>query len=142
MTAGTFLRGLERTLLAVGLALGIWCGAVLLDAHFVAKMPTPNPPKATETSASTPAARPSPVTGAWVARLTRRMQLSQRSSKAATIKRSRGAGRIEHSISWSSRQLGIAGHRDTTFRAVRNRAGRSLSRLPATGSTAINHWTL
>ena len=51
MTTATVLRSLERALLAVGLALGIWCGAVLLNAHFVARMPLPAPPDAAAASA-------------------------------------------------------------------------------------------
>lgn len=41
MKAAIFLRWLERTLLAVGVGLGIWCGAVLLEAHFVGEAAGP-----------------------------------------------------------------------------------------------------
>ena len=34
MTRDTLLRGLERGLLTVGLALGVWCAAVLVEARF------------------------------------------------------------------------------------------------------------
>ena len=62
MMAPTLLRHIERALVATGLALGIWCGAVLLDAHFVANIPVPDPPKAAR--ASVPATEVRPAAGA------------------------------------------------------------------------------
>ena len=132
MTTATVLRSLERALLAVGLALGIWCGAVLVDAHFVARMPLPDPPKAAAASAPV-----SPVTsvapgvviglapsaGSWVARLdapsVRLSATVLEGSDDRTL--TRGAGHIEDTaFPGQPGNIGIAGHRDTTFRAVRN----------------------
>jgi sortase A len=126
MTTATFLQWLERALLATGLALAIWCGAALLDAHFVAKMPVPNPPKAEAVPAEgivvtlPPVA---PVTGSWVARLDApSVHLSAtvlEGSDDGTL--ARGAGHIEDTaFPGQPGNVGIAGHRDTTFRAVRN----------------------
>ena len=126
MKTATFLRWLERVLLATGLALSIWCGAVLLDAHFVAKMPVPDPPKAeavpTEGIVVT-LPRVAPATGSWVARLDApSVHLSAtvlEGSDDGTL--GRGAGHIEDTpFPGQPGNVGIAGHRDTTFRAVRN----------------------
>jgi LPXTG-site transpeptidase (sortase) family protein len=124
MKAAIFLRGLERALLAVGLVLGLWCGAVLLQAHFVAKMPIPDPPKIA--AASFPGAAPvlpAPVVGSWVAKLDApSVQLSAtvlEGTDDATL--ARGAGHIEETaFPGQPGNIGIAGHRDTTFRAVRD----------------------
>jgi sortase A len=122
------LRWLEQALLAVGLALGLWCGAVLLDAHFVARMPIPDPPPVTTVSATTLV--PAPVTGAWVARLdapsVRLSATVLEGSDDETL--ARGAGHIEDTaFPGQGGNIGIAGHRDTTFRAVRDlRPGDSL----------------
>jgi hypothetical protein len=89
MTAAIFLRGLERVLFVVGMALGIWCGTVLFDAHVVAQMPTPDPPKAGEPPASSPAERPSQEIGSWVARLDApTVQLSATVLEGIAIRRS------------------------------------------------------
>jgi sortase A len=130
MTVATFLRGLERTLLAAGLALGAWCGAVLLDAQFVARMPPPDPPSIAESAAPAVGRKAAPATGAWVARLDApTVQMSAtvlEGSDDGTL--ARGAGHIEQTaFPGEPGNIGIAGHRDTTFRAVRNlRAGDPL----------------
>jgi sortase A len=116
------LRWLEQTLLAIGLVLGVWCGAVLLDAHFVAKMPVPDPPHVT--TGSNPAAPVvPPVTGSWVAKLdapsVRLSATVLEGSDDATL--ARAAGHIEDTAFPGQRgNIGIAGHRDTTFRTVRD----------------------
>jgi len=132
MTTATVLRSLERALLAVGLALGIWCGAVLFDAHFVARMPLPAPPEAAAASAPvTPVTSVAPgvvigltpSAGSWVARLdapTVRLSATVlEGSDDGTL--TRGAGHIEDTaFPGQPGNIGIAGHRDTTFRAVRD----------------------
>lgn len=67
------LKWLERSLLAFGLALGLWCAVVLVRAHQTQNMP---PPKVTVTqtvlpgtTTSPPAPVPAPARGAWIARL-------------------------------------------------------------------------
>jgi sortase A len=131
MNTATVLRRLERALLAVGLTLGIWCGAVLIEAHFVAKMPVPDPPKtegATIVSIGTivtaaPVTPVPPRSGSWVARLdapsVRLSATVLEGSDDGTL--ARGAGHIEDTaFPGQPGNIGIAGHRDTTFRAVRN----------------------
>jgi len=129
MTTAIVLRSLERALLAVGLALGIWCGAVLIEGHFVAKMPVPDPPKAAAVSAPVAPVMPGvviglrPIAGSWVARLdapsVRLSATVLEGSDDETL--ARGAGHIEDTaFPGQPGNVGIAGHRDTTFRAVRN----------------------
>jgi sortase A len=123
MKPATFLRGLERTLLGVGLGLGIWCGAVLLEAHFVATMAIPAPPKAVAASVPTTTVLPAPMIGSWVAKLdapsVRLSATVLEGSDDATL--ARGAGHIEDTaFPGQPGNIGIAGHRDTTFRAVRD----------------------
>jgi sortase A len=123
MKAARVLRWLERALLSVGLALGVWCGAVLLEAHFVAKMPIPDPPKVATTSVPVTTVLPAPGTGAWVAKLdapsVRLSATVLEGSDDATL--ARGAGHIEETaFPGQPGNIGIAGHRDTTFRAVRD----------------------
>jgi sortase A len=124
--AAIFLRWLERTLLAVGLGLGIWCGAVLSEAHFVEMMPVPEPSTVTAASVPTTTVPPpstTPTAGSWVARLdapsVRLSATVLEGSDDATL--ARGAGHIEETaFPGQPGNIGIAGHRDTTFRAVRN----------------------
>jgi LPXTG-site transpeptidase (sortase) family protein len=128
MKTATFLHWLERALLAAGLALCIWCGAVLLDAHFVAQMPVPDPPKTESVSIGTivteaPGRPATPTTGSWVARLeapsVRLSATVLEGTDDGTL--ARGAGHIEDTpFPGQPGNIGIAGHRDTTFRAVRN----------------------
>ena len=123
MTRTIVLRWLERSLLAVGLALGLWCGAVLLDAHFVANMRIPDPPKESTPSTGAAATLPAPVPGSWIARLdapsVRLSATVLEGSDDGTL--ARGAGHIEETaFPGQPGNIGIAGHRDTTFRAVRD----------------------
>ena len=124
--AAIFLRWLERTLLGVGLGFGIWCGAVLSEAHFVATRPVPDPPTVAAASVPTPTVPPTPTAptaGSWVARLdapsVRLSATVLEGSDDATLRR--GAGHIEETaFPGPPGNIGIAGHRDTTFRAVRD----------------------
>ena len=126
MKTTTFLRWLERVLLATGVALSIWCAAILLEAHYVARMPVPNPPKAEDVPVAgvvVTLPRVAPVTGAWVARLdapsVRLSATVLEGSDDGTL--ARGAGHIEDTaFPGQPGNVGIAGHRDTTFRAVRH----------------------
>ena len=119
------LRWLERTFLAIGLVLGVWCGVVLLNAYRVSRMPVPAPPGREDVSIPPAESHPAPITGTWVARLDApSVHLSAtvlEGSDDATL--ARGAGHIEDTaFPWQSGNgnVGIAGHRDTTFRAVRH----------------------
>ena len=60
------LRWIERGLLVVGVALGLWAATRLIEAKYVAMMPIPEPPVISSTA---PAPIVAPATGAWVARL-------------------------------------------------------------------------
>jgi sortase A len=134
------LRWFERGFLIIGVALGIWCALVLVEARRVAHMPVPEPTAATASTDKaplpgtpdapakpvqpTPPVQPvPPATGAWVAKLDApSVHLSAtvlEGSDDGTL--ARGAGHIEYTpLPGQSGNIGIAGHRDTTFRAVRH----------------------
>jgi sortase A len=127
MTAADLLRWLERGLLAAGLALAAWCAAVLVEARFHKALPVP--PAAVSAAlpgeAADSSARPHPAVdaGSWVARLDApSVNLSAvvlEGTDDGTL--SRGAGHIEDTpFPGEAGNVGIAGHRDTTFRPVRN----------------------
>lgn len=133
MTDHPLLRWFERGFLIIGLALGIWCALILIEARRVAHMPVPEPPAAVS-SENAPAPEVPvqpvppippvpPVAGAWVAKLDApSVHLSAtvlEGSDDGTL--ARGAGHIEYTpLPGQSGNIGIAGHRDTTFRAVRH----------------------
>jgi LPXTG-site transpeptidase (sortase) family protein len=130
VNAQLWLRWLERGFLVIGIALGLWCAMVLVEARHVANMPVPLPPEiSADTGAAPPPAAP-PSTGAWVARLDApSVGLSAtvlEGSDDGTL--ARGAGHIEYTpLPGQPGNIGIAGHRDTTFRAVRHlRSGDAL----------------
>jgi sortase A len=120
------LRWLERGFLIIGLALGIWCAMVFVEARRVAHMPVPEPPAPSAESPAPdlePPAVVPPATGAWVARLdapsVRLSATVLEGSDDGTL--ARGAGHIEYTpLPGQPGNIGIAGHRDTTFRAVRH----------------------
>ena len=131
MTRDSLLRWLERGLLGVGLALAAWCAAVLVEARFYKQLPVPasyGPLKVTQTvilpgegGGSTPT--PAPSAGALIGRLeapTVKMSATVlEGSDDGTL--SRGAGHIEDTpFPGQPGNVGIAGHRDTTFRALRH----------------------
>src|SRR5215218_1072914 len=125
MTRESLLRGLERGLLGVGIALAVWCAAVLVEARFHNQLPirASNPPlKVTQQvilpgdsgGATTPA--PAPSAGTLLGRLdapTVKMSTSVlEGSDDGTL--SRGAGHIEDTpLPGQPGNIGVAGHRDT-----------------------------
>jgi sortase A len=129
MTRNTMLRWTERTLIGVGVALAAWCAAILVEARFHQTAPLPPPLVVTQTvlpgdkgdpKASTP---PPPAAGTLLGRLQApSVKLSTvvlEGSDDATL--SRGSGHIEDTpFPGEAGNVGIAGHRDTTFRALRN----------------------
>jgi len=121
------LKWLERSLLAFGLALGLWCAVVLVRAHQTQNIP---PPKVTVTqtvlpgtTTSSPAPVPAPARGTWIARLE-----VPSVTLATTVLEgtddgtlSRGSGHIEDTpFPGQTGNVGIAGHRDTVFRPLRH----------------------
>jgi sortase A len=123
------LRWLEWGLLSGGVGLAAWCFTVWLGADRVARIPVP-PPAAISVAPFTPGPsaadsppHPALASGAWLGRLE-----APSVHLAATVLEgsddhtlSLGAGHIEDTA-WpgDSGNMGIAGHRDTTFRAVRH----------------------
>ena len=129
MTAGDVLRWLERGLLATGIALAVWCAVVLVEARYHKALPVPPPPAAVVTAlpGETPEPNAHPhatvEAGSWVARIEApSVNLSAtvlEGSDDGTL--ARGAGHIEDTpFPGEAGNVGIAGHRDTTFRPVRN----------------------
>ena len=125
MTTAHFLRWLERTLLAIGLGFG---DLVRRRAARRALCREDADPRSAEGrrgfgSDDGNVSLPSPGTGSWVARLdapsVRLSATVLEGSDDATL--ARGAGHIEETaFPGQPGNIGIAGHRDTTFRAVRN----------------------
>jgi sortase A len=121
MTGSNVLLWIERGLLTLGLCLGLWCAAVMVEARIVAGMPVPDPP-----AAATTTARPlvtAAAAGSWVAKLdapsVRLSATVLEGTDDATL--DRGAGHIEDTpFPGQPGNVGIAGHRDTTFRPVRH----------------------
>jgi len=129
MTRQSLLRWTERGLLAVGVGLAAWCAAVLVEARFhqSARVP-PQPLTITQTmlpgdSGEVKESTPPPSAGTLLGRL------SAPSVKLTTVvlegsddkTLGRGSGHIEDTpFPGQAGNVGIAGHRDTTFRALRN----------------------
>lgn len=124
------LKWVERVLWTIGIVVAVWCAYVLFDAHRVARMPVPSAgtgrhlPGEDEpvgTSVETGARRV--PTGQWLARLEAPSVGMTATVLEGTDGRTlrRGAGHIEDTaLPGSAGNVGIAGHRDTTFRPVRN----------------------
>jgi sortase A len=129
------LKWLERTLIVIGIVLGVWVVARMTEALFFQTLPVPPPQSAATPTAppveqpgqpalppEQPPAPPPPERGAWIGRLeapsVRLAATVLEGSDDATL--SRGAGHIEYTpLPGQAGNVGIAGHRDTTFRAVR-----------------------
>jgi len=127
---------LERALLVAGLTLGAWSLAAVLQARFYATLPVPEPVAMLPGDAGTSRpARTSPNRGSWVARLE-----APTIGLAATVLEgsdeamlARAAGRIEDTaMPGDAGNVGIAGHRDTTFRPVRELTAGDPLRLTTT----------
>jgi LPXTG-site transpeptidase (sortase) family protein len=125
----TTLVWLERGLFAVGAGLAVWCAVILVEARFTKDLPVDPPLRVTQTLPDgegkpqpTAAPMPAPAVGTVLARLELpRLNLSTavlEGSDDATL--SRGAGHIEDTpLPGEQGNVGIAGHRDTVFRALR-----------------------
>jgi sortase A len=132
MNRTSTLRWIERALITSGAGLALWCAVTLVEARFHQTATIPPPPlTVTQTTLpgdggrpavpSTPA--PAPAAGTMLGRLDApSVKLSTvvlEGSDDGTL--SRGSGHIEDTpFPGQSGNVGIAGHRDTTFRALRN----------------------
>jgi len=132
MNRTSTLRWIERALITSGAGLALWCAVTLVEARFHQTATIPPPPlTVTQTTLpgdggraavpSTPA--PAPAPGTMLGRLDApSVKLSTvvlEGSDDGTL--SRGSGHIEDTpFPGQSGNVGIAGHRDTTFRALRN----------------------
>jgi sortase A len=114
------LIGIERGLVAVGTVLAVWCAFVILQARYYASLPIP---AARTLPGESPTSGPRrPDAGVWLARLEApSVDLSAtvlEGSDDETLQKA--AGHIEDTALPGERgNIGIAGHRDTTFRPVR-----------------------
>lgn len=138
---------LERALFTCAFALGLWALLSAAQTHFYASLPVPAAPHARilpgdGAPAGVPShekhpSRSSLSPGAWVARL----EAPSVGLAATVIEGSsdqmlaRAAGHIEDTaLPGEPGNVGIAGHRDTTFRAVRGlRAGDPLTLTTTNG---------
>jgi sortase A len=131
MTRHVLLKWAERALLTVGAGLAVWCAAILVEARFHQTAALPQQPPLVVTQTVLPgdagdkraAAVPAPAAGVMLGRLEApTVKLSTavlEGSDDATL--SRGSGHIEDTpFPGQPGNVGIAGHRDTTFRALRN----------------------
>ncbi|HZT78475.1 MAG TPA: class D sortase [Vicinamibacterales bacterium] len=131
MSRDAILLWLERSLFLVGVVLALWCAKVIYLQHRTASLPipeqyvrvTPLPGDAgTAGAAGTSGTRAAPATGSVLAKLIAPdLGLSAtvlEGSDDATL--ARGAGHIEDTpLPGEPGNVGIAGHRDTIFRALR-----------------------
>jgi sortase A len=138
------LKWLERLLWTIGSVLAVWCGYVLFDAYRVARTPIPAPGISRHLPGDDDAVGTSgevvtrPVaSGQWLARLEAPSVQMTATVLEGTDGRTlrRGAGHIESTpLPGSAGNVGIAGHRDLTFRPVRNlKVGDPLSLTTAEG---------
>jgi len=133
MTRNVVLKWIERSLLASGAVLALWCAAILVEAKFHQSIPVsdrlivtqtaiPALPGDGGTSPARPAAPSAPAVGAMLGRLDApSVQMTAsllEGSDDGTL--SRGAGHIEDTpFPGQPGNIGIAGHRDTVFRPLR-----------------------
>jgi sortase A len=124
------LAWLERALLAVGAAFGVWCVITVLETQYYRSLPIPSS-AATAGRSTLPGEGPGDIykgrskipAGTWIARL----EAPSVELKATVLEGSsdatlnRAAGHIENTALPGERgNLAIAAHRDTIFRPVRH----------------------
>ncbi len=130
MIRDLLLRWTERTLILIGAGLALWCAVILVEARFYQTARIPEPPltvtqtvlpgDAGDAKAPTP---PAPAAGTLLGRLEApSVKLSTvvlEGSDDGTLRR--GSGHIEDTpLPGQPGNVGIAGHRDTIFRALRH----------------------
>jgi LPXTG-site transpeptidase (sortase) family protein len=125
------MKAVERTMLAVGMVLGLWAVFVMAQSWYYARLPVPGVTEVRELPGED---RREPVgtsgrsdsgieRGSWLARLeapsVRLTATVLEGSDDRTLRRA--AGHIEYTPRpGTAGNIGIAGHRDTTFRALRD----------------------
>lgn len=130
LPSAAVMKGVERTLLVVGAVLGLWAVFVTAQNWYYARLPVPGGSSARELPGEDPGApvgtsgRPGSriERGSWLARLeapsVRLTATVLEGSDDRTLRRA--AGHIEYTPPpGQPGNIGIAGHRDTTFRALR-----------------------
>ena len=130
MTRDDLLKWTQRGLIATGVGLAAWCAAILVEARFHQTMPLTQPPLVVTQQVlpgdhgdAKASPVPAPAAGVLLGRLEApSVKLSTtvlEGSDDATL--SRGSGHIEDTpFPGQPGNVGIAGHRDTTFRALRH----------------------
>jgi sortase A len=129
MTRHSLLRWLERGLLTLGVALALWCAAVIVEARFYQTAPirpSSGKLKVTQTlilPGDKGANKPAPSAGTLIGRLeapsVKMAAVVLAGTDDATLKK--GAGHIEDTpLPGQPGNVGIAGHRDTVFRPLRH----------------------
>jgi sortase A len=119
----SLVRRIGGALLALGAVLALWCANVIYQQHRTAALPIPEQEVTVRSRPGDGSTmRPVPASGTVVGKLTApRLGLSAtvlEGSDAGTL--AKGAGHIEETpLPGEPGNVGIAGHRDTIFRALR-----------------------
>jgi sortase A len=127
------LKWIERAFLIAGLSLGTWCAVVMLESWYTNALPLPVATTLPGEAGNLPrgtSGRIAPTRGTRLARL----EVPSLGLSAAVLEGSddgtlnRAAGHIEDTpLPGEHGNVGIAGHRDTIFRPLRNvRVGTTL----------------
>ena len=125
------LKAVERTMLAVGVVLGLWAAFVMAQHWYYARLPVPGVSSVRELPGEDPSkpvgtsgrSRARIERGSWLARLeapsVRLTATVLEGSDDRTLRRA--AGHIEYTPPpGKPGNIGIAGHRDTTFQTLRD----------------------
>jgi len=121
------LRRAEQCLLIVAGVLSVWCTVRIGEAYYFRTLRVPPLPRPVSVSPRTPP----PAAGSWLARL----EAPEIGLSATVLEGSddrtlaRAAGHVDGTaLPGESGNVGIAGHRDTIFRPLRNtRVGNTLA---------------
>jgi sortase A len=136
--AAIALTWIERIFLVIGLALGLWAAVTLLEGRYYSRMPVPTAPADRRLPGEEPDAADGTSgtrtveRGSWLARL----EAPAAGLSATVLEGSddrtlrRAAGHIEYTpLPGEPGNVGIAGHRDTTFYPLRKLSAGDLLRL-------------
>ena len=130
LRSAAVMKRIERTMIAVGVVLGLWAVVVIVQNWYYARLPVPGVSAASELPGEDPG-RPVGTTGRSGSRLERGSWLARLEAPSVDLTATvlegsddrtlrRAAGHIEYTPApGKGGNIGIAGHRDTTFRALR-----------------------